>query len=71
MYLCPEEVSNQSDPNTTTSSNADSACSTSNTSGSGDDSFFSEDSTSCDSFRGIVLFIVILPNLTISINKGR
>ncbi|XP_053381995.1 transcription factor E2F2-like [Mercenaria mercenaria] len=52
VYLCPEEVNNQPDPNTTTSSNADSACSTSNTSSSGEDSFFSEDSTSCDSFRG-------------------
>lgn len=52
VYLCPEEVNNQPDQNTTTCSNTDSACSTSNTSSSGEDSFFSEDSTSCDSFRG-------------------
>lgn len=57
VYLCPEEVNSPStsDHNTTSSSSTDSACSSSNlsnTSGSGEDSFFSEDSTSCDSFKG-------------------
>ena len=50
VYLCPDEVV-QSDPNSTTASNQDSACGNTSLS-SGDDSFFSEDSTSCDSFRG-------------------
>jgi len=51
VYLCPEEVAG-SDANTTMSSNPDSACSNTSAS-SGDDSFFSEDSTSCDSFKGL------------------
>ncbi|XP_052765473.1 transcription factor E2F3-like [Mya arenaria] len=50
VYLCPEEVGQNSDSSNTTS-HSDSACSNTSAS-SGDDSFFSEDSTSCDSFKG-------------------
>ena len=45
MYLCPEDVGTSEGQNHT-----DSACGNSSTSSS-DDSFFSEDSMSCDSFR--------------------